>query len=123
MELVVELLRHEKFVEFFTGAVKGLLIFGIKWVTYQRSAFLINGIDHQILGGEFTYRLIPVDASDNLSAQDPEVIDMALEGAFGKALLDQVLDRGRQDSDNGFSMLRSGWSIIQLSGHASRSGT
>ena len=36
-------------------------------------------------------------------AQSPEAINMALDGAFAKALIDQMLDKGSQDRNNGFS--------------------
>jgi hypothetical protein len=71
----------------------------------------------------YVEEFIPIDIGDNLSAQGPQIINMALDGAFGQALVDLVLDKRGQGVDNGLPMARPCWSIIQLSGHLSRSGT
>src|ERR1035438_685088 len=70
---------NEETVEPAAGGVEGsLLVF--RGVVDQRSAVLVDGIADELFGGDLSQGRVLVQVADDLSAENPEVIDVPLNG-------------------------------------------
>ena len=73
---------NEETVEPAAGGVEGsLLVF--RGVVDQRSAVLVDGIADELFGGDLSQGRVLVQVADDLSAENPEVIDVPLNGFPG----------------------------------------
>ena len=79
------------------GVEGTLLVFPA--VVDQRSAVLVDYIADEFFGGFLSQRRGFVHVADDLSAEQPHIIDMVLDGSFGKPGLDEVNEEGHEVCD------------------------
>ena len=64
------------------GGVEGaLLVFPA--VVDQRSAVLVDHIADELFRGDLSQGRVFVQVADDLSAENPQVVDVSLDGSFG----------------------------------------
>ena len=65
-------------------------------VVDQRSAVLMDHLLDKLLGGELSQTRLFVHVADNLSAEQPHIIDVVLDGPFRQAGLGEVKQEGHE---------------------------
>ena len=76
------------------GVERTLFVFPA--VVDQRSAILVDYIADEFFGGYLSQRRGLVHVADDLSAEQPHVVDMVLDGSFGKPGLGEVNEKGHE---------------------------
>jgi hypothetical protein len=85
-------------VEFAAGGVKGsLLVFPS--VVNQGAAVLVDCIANELFGGHLSQGRVLVQVADDLSAEQPHIIDVVLDGSFRQAGPGEVIKEGQEAFD------------------------
>src|SRR6266852_1700430 len=78
-----EMGQRQEAVEFVTGRVeRALLVF--RAIMNQRAAVLVDYIAQKAFGSELSQSRVLVQGTDDLSAQQPEVVHVPANGLWGK---------------------------------------
>ena len=85
----------EETVELATSRIEGAL-FGFPAVVDQRSAVLVDDIADKLFRGYLSQRRVFVHVADDLSAQQPHIINVVLNGSFRQAGLGEVKQEGQE---------------------------
>ena len=112
----------EEAIELSAGRVEGtLLIFG-RAVGDERSTFVIEGREHDLLRRPLSQPRALMQVRDDLAAEQPQVVAMLAQGFGDRSELSRWRKNGLKHSTICWPGSRSRSSYIQLPGHCSRSG-
>ena len=85
-------------MELAAGGVEGaLLVFPA--VVDQRAAVLVDHIADKLLRGELSQTRLFVHVANDLSAEQPHIVDVVLDGSFRQAGLGEVKEEGHEVYD------------------------
>src|SRR5665647_3251641 len=88
----------EEAVEFPARGVEGALVV-FPAVMDQRSAVIVDYIANELVGGGLSQRRVFVHVADDLSAEQPHIVDVVLDGPFRQAGPDEVKEEGHEVFD------------------------
>ena len=88
----------EETVELPAGGVEGAL-FVFPAVVDQRSAVLVDHVGDELFRSYLSQRRVFVHVTDDLSAEQPHIVDVALDGSFRQAGLGEVKEEGHEAFD------------------------
>ena len=85
----------EEAVEFAAGGIEGaLLIFPA--VVDERAAVLVDHIVDKLFDSHLSQRRLFVHVANDLSAEQPHIVDVVLDGSFRQAGLGEVKEEGQE---------------------------
>ena len=88
----------EEAVELATGGVEGaLLVFPA--VVNERTTVLVDHIANELFGGHSSQRRLFVHVANDLSAEQPHIVDVVLDGSFPQAGPGEVEQEGQEVFD------------------------
>jgi len=82
-------------MEFAAGGIEGaLLIFPA--VVNERAAVLMDHLEDELFGGSLPQARLFVHVANDLSAEQPHIVDVVLDGSFRQARFGQVKQEGHE---------------------------
>ena len=88
-------------VELPAGGVEGLLLV-FPAVVDKRAAILVDYVADELFSGYLSQRRIFVHVANDLSTEQPHIVDVILDGSFRQAGPDEVKEEGHEAFDESF---------------------